>query len=113
VTEELLGQRVNFIFGLAMEIKVLAMTSQTTYECVWPTRGSKFAHTHMLAESMECIGQQDPEVSSRDTQVQLVLVPGLKAVRGERKTLDYVGFSIEKKQGDAFYDIITKAIVLV
>jgi hypothetical protein len=113
VTEDLLGQKVNFIFGLAMEIKVLAMTSQTTYECVWPTRGSKFAHSHMLAEPMECTGQTDPEVSSRDTLVQLVLVPGLQAVRGERKTLDHVGFSIEKKQGDEFFDIITKAIVIV
>jgi hypothetical protein len=108
---EKLRWRLKGIFTIALNLKVLLMTTRDMFECVWPAPGSEFD-----LDTMETARPRRQEIDQYDQTerprvVVLPVSPGLRVYSHDRQMVDYNGFKMVGDHVDGPQNIIAKSMV--
>jgi hypothetical protein len=112
-TAFLLKQKLELIFHLAMEVKILAMTSRAMYECIWPVPKSAVEGNSMIIERPDSAQASIEMIAQHIPLVRLTLVPGLRIWKYEKRTVDHYGFVRGEEEGLEAPELMIKAVVLI
>ncbi|KAJ4299562.1 hypothetical protein N0V90_004808 [Kalmusia sp. IMI 367209] len=109
---EKLRWRLEGIFTIALDLKVLLMTTKDMFECIWPAPGSDFD-----VDIMETARPRRQEIvqynQTESPRVVLPVTPGLRVYSNDRQMVDHNGF---RKVGDHVngqQSIVAKSVVYV
>ena len=107
-----LGRRLEGVFTVAFDLKVLLMTTKNMFECIWPAPGSEFDINTM--ETARPRGREmDRDGQTESPRVVLPVTPGLRAYLHDRQMVDYNGFRNVGDRVDGQQSVVAKSMVYI
>ena len=96
------------IFVSALKIKTKALVSRGVFEVVFPVPGCQYDEAHAEIERLE----RDGRDLGQTPTVRLCLVPGLRYLSVEKKSIDYKSFRPPSTGSAELGDYITSPLII-